>query len=317
VESAFAAIQEKFTELEKILSEWKPTSELFEVNQQAGIKPVAVSRELFNIAKTGLTISELTEGAFDITWAAMWGVWNFKKGLVMGLGGIAKGYAVDVASQMLLEKGIHNFLLKAGCDMRVQGTKEGNPWRVAIPHPRQKDLPLANLQLSNISISTSGDYECMGIRSVLMKNHLCTQEQSRSVQTCVSMVVCFNLAMWESREQYSAGLRCSFDMTVIAAARAFEFKGQTCRSPTILSPSDSIALVIVPCISLSPLPSNKTCALLLRSPHAHLAIRKPPTIPMAGSRKDHPKNLPDTNATIASTEVKASATTCKYAARRL
>lgn len=226
VRPSFTAIQGKLQQLEELLSEWKQTSELFEVNRQAGITPVVVSPELFNIAQAGLYISQLTGGAFDITWAAMWGVWDFRegkndvpspeiiqeklklinfrevqldpekktiflqrKGMVMGLGGIAKGYAVDIAAQILLQKGINNFLLKAGGDLRVQGTKEGKPWRVAVPNPRVKNQPVATLQLSNISVSTSGDYERYFIKDGIRYHHIIDLSTGYPARKCRGVTI--------------------------------------------------------------------------------------------------------------------------------
>ena len=125
------------------MSEWKSSSPLSRVNQYAGVQPVHVPRDLFNTVHRAVEIAELTNGAFDPTWAAMWSLWDFdtpsmptaeevlaqlplvnwerielsgqsiflpQKGMVLGLGGIAKGIALDRAKKALLQRSINNFI---------------------------------------------------------------------------------------------------------------------------------------------------------------------------------------------------------------
>jgi thiamine biosynthesis lipoprotein len=194
---AARSVFEVFRDVDARMSEWKETSPLSEVNRAAGEGPVAVPEDLRALIRRGMEIGELTDGAFDITWAALWGLWDFNaepprvpaddeinerlalidyrrieiddeagtvflpgKGMVVGLGGIAKGYALDLAADALKERGVRTFLISAGGQMMVGGLKDDRPWRVGIRDPRGgPDDYFAYLEVTDTSVSTSGDYE--------------------------------------------------------------------------------------------------------------------------------------------------------------
>lgn len=225
-ERAFDAVEAEFKRVEREMSEWREDSLLSLVNSSAGVKPVEVTDELFKVINAAVTISRLTEGAFDISWAAMHGVWDFradherlpeksdievrlplidyraikldpaernvylkKRGMKIGLGGIAKGYTVDRASELLAGMGIENFIIRAGGDMRVQGRREKErPWKVDIKHPR-KPGALASLSLTNISISTSGDYERFFIKDGVLYHHIMDPRTGYPARGCRSVTV--------------------------------------------------------------------------------------------------------------------------------
>lgn len=205
---AFAAVIAEMNLIEDEMSEWKEKTFVSEINRNAGVKAVAVPSDLYKVIWAALTISDLSDGAFDISWASMRGVWDFskghervptekevserlklvnyrdivldekartvflkKKGMAIGLGAIAKGYAVDRATQAIAKAGIKDSIVKAGGDMRVQGTDNGKPWEIGIKHPRKKEL-LAKLGLTNVSISTSGDYERFFIKDKVLYHHI-------------------------------------------------------------------------------------------------------------------------------------------------
>ncbi|MBK7405713.1 MAG: FAD:protein FMN transferase [Phycisphaerales bacterium] len=187
-----------FHDVDSRMSEWKDTSPLSAVNKAAGIGPVVVPADLRAVIQRGLQLGETTEGAFDITWAALWGLWDFKAedphppdqteidarltridyrrvrvddaagtvyleqpGMLIGLGGIAKGAALDRAAAALREAGIEDFLLSAGGQVLGGGHRPGgDPWRIGVRDPRgPSDDYFATLTISDASISTSGDYE--------------------------------------------------------------------------------------------------------------------------------------------------------------
>ncbi len=78
----------------------------------------------------------------------------------LDLGGIAKGYAVDRASKILLDRGIKNFMVNGGGDLYVSGLKQdSSKWVIGIEHPRDKSKVIATLELTNFALGTSGDYE--------------------------------------------------------------------------------------------------------------------------------------------------------------
>ncbi|MBL7130538.1 MAG: FAD:protein FMN transferase [Candidatus Omnitrophica bacterium] len=82
-----------------------------------------------------------------------------RKGMKIDLGGIAKGYAIDVAVKELKRKGIDSAIINAGGDIYCLGSKFGNPWKLGLQHPRKKDKILTTLELKDLAIATSGDYE--------------------------------------------------------------------------------------------------------------------------------------------------------------
>ncbi|MBI5327606.1 MAG: FAD:protein FMN transferase [Deltaproteobacteria bacterium] len=207
--AAFDAAVMEMKRIEGEMSEWKQETLISEINMMAGNKPVKVSDELFNVISAAQKIADISDGAFDISWACMRGLWNFtdgknivpareeieqrlkfvnyrdimldenkktvflkRKGMAIGLGGIAKGYAVDKAMQVLVSHGIKDAVIKAGGDTRVQGAKQGEAWEIGIKHPRDKARHFLTLELSNISISTSGDYERFFIKDNVLYHHI-------------------------------------------------------------------------------------------------------------------------------------------------
>lgn len=191
------AVFAEFAGVEARMNEWKPSSPLGKVNQAAGGAGVAVPEELFELVRRGKAIGELTGGAFDITWAALWGLWDFRAAqpkppeaavvrervdlvdyrqvgldagshrvslprekMAIGLGGIAKGYALELARGVLSKRGVRDFTVSAGGQVLVGGKKSGRLWRVGIRDPRGPAHDyFAVLEVSDTSVSTSGDYE--------------------------------------------------------------------------------------------------------------------------------------------------------------
>ena len=181
--------------LEDLLSEWQSTSEISQVNARAGQAPVHVSADTFRVVSIANEISAWSDGASDLSWAALHDLYTFQQGerrvpdrraieallplvnwrdivldanastiflrrprMAIGTGTIAKGYALDHASAILQSRGIENFMIFGGGQVQAHGTRGGRPWRVGIQHPRARDF-IASLELTDGSISTSGDYE--------------------------------------------------------------------------------------------------------------------------------------------------------------
>lgn len=196
---AKAASERAFDEvarLEALLSEWQPESEISRVNRAAGIAPVHIGPELAACVRASLAIARWSDGAFDISWASMKGLWDFsdesagvpptrarvkerlslwdyrnivldeargtlflkRPGMQIGLGGIGKGYALDRAGALLRAASIENYLLFAGGQVLVHGSRGDRPWRVGIQHPRE-GRQFAYVELHHGSLATSGDYE--------------------------------------------------------------------------------------------------------------------------------------------------------------
>jgi thiamine biosynthesis lipoprotein len=195
-ERAVAGARAELERLDRMMTDWKPESALMDVNRAAGARPVAVPEELFFIVERSLRMSELTDGAFDITFGGAGKLWNWraptpqvpdeaavkaslvdvgwkgvtldpkartvfleKPGMRIGLGAIAPGYAADLAMQKIRAQGIRDACLNLSGDVLVIGRKDGAPWNVAVSHPRKKGENVALLPVSNAAVSTSGDYE--------------------------------------------------------------------------------------------------------------------------------------------------------------
>lgn len=194
VEKAFGSIER----MEDLLSFWISTSEIAAINREAGISPVSVSPETWEIARQAVYIYRTTEGAFDPTIGPVIRLWDFwnrkrpdpnelsrslplvdgsalkvdsggqtvflsKKGMSFDTGGIAKGFAADKAVAALKAEGIRSGLVAIAGDIRAFGLRpDGEPWRVGIRNPRPvggEDIIMATLPLLDEAISTSGDYE--------------------------------------------------------------------------------------------------------------------------------------------------------------
>ena len=196
-EEAGSIVADVFERIDLMMSEWKPGSPLTEINDAAGLRPVEAPPELFNLIALGVELGDTTGGAFDITWAALWGLWDFKAqqpalpdpaeiegrlarvdyrriqldpesrtvllpepGMLIGLGAIAKGHALDVAARELRAAGIGDFLIVAGGQVYASGDRNGRPWRIGVRDPRAgPDDLIATIELRDGSASTSGDYE--------------------------------------------------------------------------------------------------------------------------------------------------------------
>ncbi len=209
-EAAAEACFTLFRRLDLELSEWKEGSPLSAVNRAAGTGPVEVPPELFSLVARGLEIARATDGAFDPSWAALWGLWDFRDpaarvpspaaiaerlalvdyrrvrldpetqsillplaGMKLGLGGIAKGYALALAGELLAARGFDDFLLVSGGQVYARGTRAGRPWRVGVRDPRgERDEIFATLPLAGGSLSTSADNESYFVQDGVRYHHI-------------------------------------------------------------------------------------------------------------------------------------------------
>ncbi len=210
---AHAAAREVFALFHHVddeMSEWKPTSPLSKINREAGKAAVRVPKDLRDLIQRGIDIGKETHGAFDITWAALWPLWNFKAanpsvpspaklarkvalvdyrkveinnaagtvklpvaGMKIGLGGIAKGWALDQAADLLAKRHIHDYLIVGGGQVLAGGLKDGRPWRIGIRDPRGDEGDyFATIPVSDASLSTSGDYERFFILDGVRYHHI-------------------------------------------------------------------------------------------------------------------------------------------------
>lgn len=196
-EQGVAKAYKEIERIEKLISEWDSLSETSMINRNAGIKPVKVSDELFYLIKRSIKVSELSQGGFDISWAAMDKIWKFdgseqkmpspekvaasvknvgykkiliddtnktiflsQKGMKIGFGGIGQGYGANKAMQLMKKMGIKDGLVNASGDIVAWGKKEnGESWKVGIADPKEKGKIISWLKADDMAIVTSGNYE--------------------------------------------------------------------------------------------------------------------------------------------------------------
>ena len=183
--------------IEKLISSWDPDSETALINKNAGIKPVKVSLELFKLIERTKQIPEITDGAFDISYSSMDGIWKFdgsmtnmptkdeikksiakvgyeqiildsneqtvflkQKGMKISFGAIGKGYAADKTKELLVSKQVVAGIINASGDLTTWGTKaSGEKWLIGIANPLSKDKIFSWLPIVESSVATSGNYE--------------------------------------------------------------------------------------------------------------------------------------------------------------
>jgi len=200
----------EISRIEKVISSWNPNSETSSVNKNAGIQPVKVSEELFKLIERALSISKLTDGAFDISYASMDRIWKFdgsmktmpseekikasvlkvgykniildnynqtvflkKKGMKIGFGAIGKGYAADKAKALLKNKGVKAGIINASGDLNAWGKQaDGKDWMVAITNPLNKEKAFSWLPVRDAAVVTSGNYEKFARFNGILYSHI-------------------------------------------------------------------------------------------------------------------------------------------------
>lgn len=183
--------------IESVISSWDEYSETSKINHNAGIKPVKVSKELFDLINRSIQISKITDGAFDISYASMDKIWKFDgsmtempsaeainksvekvgykniilnnsdqtvflkhKGMKIGFGAIGKGYAADKAKKLLQEQGVKAGLINASGDLNCWGKQpDGQSWKVGITNPLNKNKIYSWFDIDDQAVVTSGNYE--------------------------------------------------------------------------------------------------------------------------------------------------------------
>lgn len=183
--------------IENLISDWIPTSQISKVNQNAGISPVKVDQEVYDLVERAIKISKLTSGAFDISYASMDKIWKFdgsmkempspeaikksvervgyqniflnskdttiflkNEGMKLGLGGIGQGYIADKIKTLLQEKGCVSGLVNVSGDINTWGKQpNGQLWTVGIVNPMNKNKVFATFPLEDNAVETSGSYE--------------------------------------------------------------------------------------------------------------------------------------------------------------
>lgn len=187
----------EITRIEKLISSWDAESQTSLINKNAGIAPVKVDQELFELIERTLQISKITDGAFDISFASVDKIWRFdgsmtqkpteeeiinsvtkigyqnivmdKKnltvflklnGMKIGFGAIGKGYAADKVRTMLKKNGVVAGIINASGDLTAWGHQpNGSDWMIGITNPLNKNKVFSWFPVVDAAVATSGNYE--------------------------------------------------------------------------------------------------------------------------------------------------------------
>jgi thiamine biosynthesis lipoprotein len=227
-QKAFDAVLAEFARLEGLMSVWREGSDVQRINEAAGRGPVDVSPETIELLLLARQVSDWTGGKFDVTFAALSPFWRFdhdqdnrvppasdiaaalslidyrqlevnvpartvflrRDGMRIHLGGIGKGYAVDRGAAILRRHGIANFMIQSGGDLYVAGRRGDRPWQIAIQDPRgAPDRVIAALALSDLTVSTSGDYERAFVQDGVRYHHLLDPDSGQPARGCRSVSI--------------------------------------------------------------------------------------------------------------------------------
>ena len=189
---------EEIRRIEKLFTTYKEDSQTNLINQNAGIEPVKVDQEVFNLIERATGISKITQGAFDISYGSLdKSLWNFdktmtslpdpqtakkmihlidyrniildkqnctvflkEKGMRIGFGGIGKGYAAEMAKQVLLKNNVHSGIINASGDLCAWGLQpNGQKWTIGVANPDAPNAAFSYMEISNKAVATSGNYE--------------------------------------------------------------------------------------------------------------------------------------------------------------
>jgi thiamine biosynthesis lipoprotein len=192
--AAMTEVMDEMHRIDRAMSPHKPDSELSRINRDAAAGPVATSPEMCRLLARALDYSRLSDGAFDITFASVGRLYDYRErvrpdaaalaqaraaigyrhlevdeqagtvrfgrpGMCIDLGGFAKGHAVENAAGLLRRRGIDQAIVTAGGDSRLLGDHGGRPWTIGVRDPRRPGELAAVLPLRDVAVSTSGDYE--------------------------------------------------------------------------------------------------------------------------------------------------------------
>ncbi|QJX45674.1 FAD:protein FMN transferase [Hymenobacter taeanensis] len=184
--------------IDRLFSYWDSTSQITQVNRQAGIKPVVVDQEVYDLIQRTLKLSALSNGAFDITFAGGEKIYKFDrkehaglpapevvkasvaridyrkvlldpathsvmlqdKGMRMNLAGILQGYGVRKAQALMRQMGIQGGLINGSGDVSCWGRQsDGSLWRIAIGDPVYPQSVSSWLTVTDVAVVTAGNYE--------------------------------------------------------------------------------------------------------------------------------------------------------------
>lgn len=239
--------------IEYLISDWKPETQVSEVNRNAGIKPVKVSAEVFALTERAIKLSQLTHGAFDISFAAMDRIWKFDgsmtamptpeaikksvakvgyqniildkanstiflklKGMKIGFGALGEGYAADRCRATMLARGIKAGIVNGTGDMNTWGKQpNGSEWTIGITNPLHTDTIFAVVPLKSGAVVTSGSYEKFVVFNGKRYAHIINPATGYPATGLLSVTVFGPSAEWANG--------CSTSMMVLGKDVALQF----------------------------------------------------------------------------------------------
>jgi thiamine biosynthesis lipoprotein len=223
-EALITRVMDEMRRVDELMSTYKPTSQVSLVNARAAEEPVRVAADLFGLLETSLDYSRITEGAFDITYASVGYLYDYRRhvkpsdediakalpavdyrhvlldpktrsvrfsqpGVRIDLGGIAKGWAVDQGIELLRAAGVAHAFVTAGGDTRIIGDRFGQPWMVGIRDPRAEDKVVVRIPLVDAALSTSGDYERFFEAEGVRYHHILSPSTGRPASAVRSVTI--------------------------------------------------------------------------------------------------------------------------------
>lgn len=214
----------EFDRIDAAMSTYRETSEISLVNREAAARAVPVTAELYALTELSLNLSDITGGAFDITYDSVGQLYDYRErqrpdaeaidagleaidyryvilnpedqsirfrqhGVRINLGGIAKGYSVESVISLLRESGIESAMASAGGDTRLLGDRRGKPWVVGVRDPDDEEGLVTRLGLVDEAVSTSGDYERFFIEDGVRYHHILNPGTGRSASSVRSVSI--------------------------------------------------------------------------------------------------------------------------------
>ena len=225
-QQAISAAEARMRELENVISEWKPGSEISALNARAGIEPVKVGADSMALLKLSKRFGAQTGGAFDVTIGPLWDLWPFRnkdralpsqaeidaakklvdcsrleldedagtaylpiKGMRVNLGAIGKGYAASIAIDVIRKRGFSHAVVSAGGDLCLLGRKTSGPWIVGIEHPLYPGQYIERFSAGDGGVATSGNAQRFVIRDGKRYGHILDPKTGYPVSDCLSVTI--------------------------------------------------------------------------------------------------------------------------------